>query len=130
MTIKPSVGAFPLYISLGVEVIELSNPIMNNHNVAYNENEPPIYCSVFGFPFVVTEIKQGEFQLVLERIYNTYIHIKDGVKVIEFVILVSVSYICIMDIFIKVFPILLLLACLILCMGGFKKSHKRMNDVW
>lgn len=35
-----------------------------------------------------------------------------------------------MDIFIKVFPILLLLACLILCMGGFEKSHKRMNDVW
>ena len=38
----------------------LSYPIMNNHNVAYNENEPPIKCSISGFQFMATKLKEGE----------------------------------------------------------------------
>ena len=48
---------------------------MNNHNVADNESESLINRSIFGFPLVATKLKKGKLQLVLERIYNTYIHI-------------------------------------------------------
>ena len=50
---------------------------MNNHNVADNESESPINRSIFGFPLVAPKLKKGKLQLALERIYNTYIHIKD-----------------------------------------------------
>lgn len=35
-----------------------------------------------------------------------------------------------MDTIIKILPIIILLLCLVLGMGGFEKSHKRMGDEW